>query len=212
MKDKNKNTNKNKNNSIYIENNGINYIDVITGAWYSEGVEFVLKTGLMNGTAKNQFSPQLNITRAMLITILHRYAGLEAPSKTSHYFTDINEKNWYSDAAHWGKEQNIIDAFRGGKFFGDKILTREELVLMIYRFAVAKNLQIYASDNLMAYSDVNEIAPEAVKAFNWAVANGIVNGTGNGLLSPKATTTRAEVAIIFMRLNQKFGYLKLKKY
>ena len=73
-------------------------------------------------------------------------------------------------------------------------ITREQAVTMLYRYAGSPT----ANGKLDNFSDSASVSSYAENAMQWAVANGIVNGS-NGKLNPQNNATRAEVAAILMR-------------
>ena len=160
--------------------NGFN--DVTSSAWYADAVQYVTDKGLMNGTDDNQFSPSATTTRAMLMTVLARYAGEDTTGGAT----------WYEKSMEWAKAKGVSDGTNP-----NANITREQLVTMLYRYAGSPK----ADGKLDSFSDAASVSTYAADAMQWAVANGIVNGS-NGKLNPQNNATRAEVAAILMRFCQ----------
>ena len=153
--------------------------DVASSAWYADAVQYVTDKGLMNGTGDNKFSPSVSTTRGMLMTVLARYAGEDTTGSTP----------WYQKGMEWAKANGVSDGTNP-----EVNITREQLVTMLYRYAGSPA----ADGKLDSFTDSTSVSSYAVNAMQWAVANGIVNGS-NGKLNPQNNATRAEVAAILMR-------------
>ena len=155
------------------------FSDVKTGDWYADAVKYVTDKGLMNGTDDNQFSPSATTTRAMLMTVLARYAGEDTTGGAT----------WYEKSMEWAKAKGVSDGTNP-----NANITREQLVTMMYRYAGSPK----ADGKLDSFSDAASVSTYAADAMQWAVASGIVNGS-NGKLNPQNNATRAQVAAILMR-------------
>ena len=155
------------------------YSDVKTGDWYANAVKYVSDKGLMSGTGSDKFAPSATTTRAMLMTVLARYAGEDTTGGAT----------WYEKSMEWAKAKGVSDGTNP-----NANITREQLVTMMYRYAGSPK----ADGKLDSFSDAASVSTYAADAMQWAVANGIVNGS-NGKLNPQNNATRAEVAAILMR-------------
>ena len=155
------------------------YSDVKTGDWYADAVKYVSDKGLMSGTGSDKFAPSATTTRAMLMTVLARYAGEDTTGGAT----------WYEKSMEWAKAKGVSDGTNP-----NANITREQLVTMMYRYAGSPK----ADGKLDSFSDAASVSTYAADAMQWAVANGIVNGS-NGKLNPQNNATRAEVAAILMR-------------
>ena len=155
------------------------FVDVAKSDWFADAVAYVTDKGLMNGTGSDTFSPNASTTRGMLMTVLARYAGEDTTGGAT----------WYEKGMDWAKANGVSDGTNP-----EVNITREQLVTMLYRYAGSPK----ADGKLDSFSDAASVSTYAVNAMQWAVANGIVNGS-NGKLNPKNNATRAEVAAILMR-------------
>ena len=153
--------------------------DVASSDWFADAVKYVADKGLMNGTDDNQFSPNASTTRGMLMTVLARYAGEDTTGGAT----------WYEKGMNWAKAKGVSDGTNP-----NADITREQLVTMLYRYAGSPA----TNGSLDNFSDASTVSSYAVNAMQWAVANGIVNGS-NGKLNPQNNATRAQVAAILMR-------------
>ncbi|MFR5025605.1 MAG: 5'-nucleotidase C-terminal domain-containing protein [Evtepia gabavorous] len=176
----------------------ISYNDVKAGDWYANAVNYVTLTGLMNGTGDG-FSPNLAINRGMMVTVLYRMAG--SPEVTAENpFTDVPADTWYTDAVIWASENGITAGTSETTFSPTNSLTREQLATFFYRFADFENPDpIEITGDLTGFTDAGQVASYATDAMKWAIGEGLISGTTETTLSPKATATRAQVATILMR-------------
>ncbi|MDR0916856.1 MAG: S-layer homology domain-containing protein [Oscillospiraceae bacterium] len=164
------------------------FADVRQGAWFYDAVKYVTDKGLMTGTATTAFAPTTPMSRAMLATVLYRTAGEPRVTGTNP-FSDVKSGQWYTNAVIWANSKGIVTGYGNGKFGTNDDVTREEIAVMLYRYAGS----LAASGNLSAFSDANKVSSWATSAMKWAAANHIINGS-DGKLNPKSAATRAEVA------------------
>ena len=165
------------------------FTDVTSGSWYYDGVKYVCDNGLMNGTSANEFNPNANTTRSMIVTILARMEGVNTSGGAT----------WYTAGREWAMENGISD----GTNMDGKI-TREQLAAMLYRYAKMKGYDVSASASLSGYTDASSVSGWATDAMRWAVSAGLINGRTATTLAPQGNATRAEVASILMRFMQKY--------
>ena len=159
------------------------FTDVSDNAWYASAVNYAVDKGLMNGTGDSKFSPEADTTRGMIVTILARLDG-----------KNTSGTPWYQAGQRWAMEYEISD---GTNMTG--AITREQLVAMLFRYAVKNGMDaVTLSENLTQFTDASDISAWAVSAMQWAVAQGLIQGS-NGQLRPQANASRAEVATILMR-------------
>lgn len=166
--------------------------DVASSAWYAAAVSYVTSNGIMNGISATSFSPDTNLTRAMLAQLLYNKEG--KPAASGGGFSDVSSDAWFSGAVGWAASQGIVSGYGNGSFGPDDNITREQLVVMLWRYAGKPA----GTGNLNGFADSSDISPYAVEAMKWAVGAGAVNGI-NGLLVPSGTATRAQVAQIMMK-------------
>lgn len=167
---------------------GSSFTDVPAGSWYEEAVNYVHEKGLMNGTSKNGFSPNASTTRGMIVTILARVEGV-----------NTNGTPWYAAGQKWAMDNGISD---GTNMPG--VITREQLATILYRYAKQKGYNVSKSAALTAFSDADKVSGYAAEAMQWAVAEGLLQGS-NGKLNPQGSATRAQVATILMRFMEKIA-------
>ncbi len=161
------------------------FSDVSSSDWFADAVKYVSDKGLMSGTGSDKFAPSATTTRAMLMTVLARYAGQDTTGSNP----------WYQKGMEWAKANGVSDGTAP-----NANITREQLVTMLYRYAksTGKDVSVGKDTNILSYADVTTVSEYAVPAMQWACGAGIVNGA-NGKLNPQNNATRAEVAAILMR-------------
>ncbi len=165
------------------------FTDVTSGSWYYDGVKYVCDNDLMNGTSANEFNPNANTTRSMIVTILARMEGVNTSGGAT----------WYARGREWAMQNGISD----GMNMESKI-TREQLAAMLYRYAKLKGYDVSASADISGYTDASGVSSWATDAMRWAVSAGLINGRTATTLAPQGNATRAEVASILMRFMQKY--------
>lgn len=178
------------------------FSDVSSGDWFYEAIRYVTENGLMNGTGSGTFAPNATITRGMLITILYRLDG-EPAASGSCPFTDIPFGIYCEKAATWAAANGIISGYGDGRFGPNNAVTREQLAVILYRYAQYKGYDLSGSADLTGFTDQGTVGSIARPAMAWANGNGLINGTAGGALAPKDTATRAQTAMILMRFRQK---------
>lgn len=171
------------------------YSDVKDDDWFYEAVKYVTENKLFEGD-EGKFNPGDDMTRAMMATVLWRMEGEpEAPACT---FTDVLEGEWYYKAVCWAAEKKVVEGYSPEQFDPLKPITREEMVLMLYRYAAFKGLDVSGAAELTEFKDADKISDWALDAMKWAVANKLVEGD-EYYLTPGATANRAQVAALLMR-------------
>lgn len=164
------------------------FTDVSANNWFYDGVKYAYENGLMNGTSSNAFSPNANTTRGMIVTILARVEGV-----------NTNGTPWYAAGQKWAMDNGISD---GTNMPG--VITREQLATILYRYAKQKGYDVSKSTALTGFSDADKVSGYAAEAMQWAVAEGLLQGS-NGKLNPQGSATRAQVATILMRFMEKIA-------
>ena len=187
-----------------IENPNANFKDVLEDAWYKDAVNYVVAKNIMVGTSEEFFSPELSTNRAMIVTMLYRLEG-EPNIVTKQVYSDVNRGEWYAKAVSWASKNDIVSGYGDGKFGPTNTVTREQLATILYRYADYKGYKLDVHGNLAQFSDKGNINDWAYQAMDWAHAYGLINGTGQGIITPQGIATRAQVASIFMRFCENFS-------
>ena len=178
------------------------FSDASATAWYHDGVHYVLESGIMNGVGNGKFGPGNATSRAMIAQILWNMEGKPIVNYAISY-TDVDADAWYAEAVRWATAQGIMNGYGGadgGKFGPNDDMTREQLAVILYRYAQFKGFDVSVGEdtNILSFADATEVSGWADAAMQWAVGNGIINGK-DGKLVPKGDASRAEAATMLQR-------------
>ena len=190
--------------NVYVRfsGSGLPFADVLSGSWYYDDVAYVYDTGLMTGLTVTAFGPNLSTTRGMIVTILWRMEN-EPAAKNGCPFADVRRGSYYEQAIAWASENGIVTGFDASTFAPDRAITREQLAAILFRFAAYRGMDaVTLRENLSSFQDQAAISAYAVSALNWAVGEGLMQGTGDKL-EPTGSATRAQVAAMLRRFIQR---------
>lgn len=190
--------------NVYVRfsGSGLPFADVPSGSWYYDDVAYVYDTGLMTGLTATAFGPNLSTTRGMIVTILWRMEN-EPAARHGCPFADVRRGSYYEQAIAWASENGIVTGFDASTFAPDRAITREQLAAILFRFAAYRGMDaVTLRENLSSFQDQAAISAYAVSALNWAVGEGLMQGTGDKL-EPTGSATRAQVAAMLRRFMQR---------
>ncbi len=177
------------------------FADVSEDAWYCNDVRYACEHGLIRGTAADRFGPQIPTNRGMMVTILWRLEGAPEASG-SMPFTDVAAGKYYEAAVKWATENGIVSGYSATGFGPEDGITREQLAAILCGYAAYKGRDVSARDDLSAFED--RTSDWALESVQWAVAEGLLGGKGNGMLDLRAGAGRAECAAILKRFIEKY--------
>ena len=181
----------------------MNFIDVGEDDWFYKAVEFVVKNGLFRGVSETSFAPNQAMTRAMLARVIYKMEG--TPDELGeNIFDDVGHNLWYTDAILWANANKIVSGYGNGKFGTDDPITREQIAVILYKYARYKGYNIRDRAELDSYIDAADISIWAEEAMSWANANGLISGRSRTMLAPKADASRAELASILQGFIESF--------
>ena len=161
------------------------YSDVSKTDWYYDAVQYMTGSGLMNGTGGGTFTPQGELTRAMLATVFYRMAG--EPAVTGEdAFEDTAAGTWYSDAVLWASREKLVEGYGNGRFGTNDPVTQEQLVTILWRYAGEPAAKESAAD----------ASPWAASAVAWARESKTVNESVGYTFAPRENASRAQIAAI----------------
>ena len=169
--------------------------DVAKSAWYYKAVEYVAENGIMSGVSAREFAPNAGFSRAMLAQTLYAMSGKPAV-KAEGTFADVVANAWYADAVNWAAEKGYVSGVGDGKFAPDASVTREQMALILYRYAGSPDASGMAQKE---FADSSSVSAYAADAIRWTVHEGLISGMENNTLAPQGTATRAQVTTILMR-------------
>ena len=177
--------------------------------WYTESVQYVYDKGLMTGfKGTTLFRPEGNINKAQVAQVLYNMEGQPKVTdrKVFGALKDVYDYEWYADAVAWAYNTGVITGdLNTKKFYPKDNVTREQLALMMYRYADYKWYDIGATSNVSPYKylDAHKISNWTETAMNWAVEKQFIRGFQTDLgfwkINPQGTATRREMATILKR-------------
>lgn len=180
-----------------------NFTDVKPSDWFYEPVLYVVERGLFQGTGVGVFAPHEHMNRGMLATVLHRMAG-EPMGAYRGSFADVPEGTWYTPGVEWAAAMSIVNGTGADRFSPEQTITREQIAVMMYRYAAAFGFDVTGRGDLSEFSDGRLVSDYARDAMAWAVKTGILQGSG-GALNPGQNASRCEVATMLMRFDRWMG-------
>jgi len=180
------------------------FTDVKSTSWYYDAVRICNENGLFGGMSETTFATSTGMTRSMFVTVLAAAdENYDESQYTKSSFSDIREGSWYLAPAEWANSIGIAKGIGNGIFAPKNTITRQELALMLYKYAEykGKDVSLDGSVDLNVYPDNSDASSWATTALEWSVQNGLISGVASGnevVLSPKGTATRAMVAQIMV--------------
>lgn len=175
--------------------------DVASNAWYYDAVDYVVSHGLLTGSTRSTFSPNQQLSRAMLAQTLYNISG--QPDTTISHYDDVPVDHWSYNAVSWATDQQLMAGTSPKQFAPDRSLTRQEMALTLMLYVQKSGVSTDQRADLSGYADKNSVADWARTAMEWAVAEGILAGRTAGstkTLDPAGTVTRAEFAAVLQTL------------
>lgn len=173
------------------------FADVNEKDWFYEAVKYVNENGLMNGTDETTFAPDIEVTRAMFVTVLYR--AEKQPNEGVSLFTDIESGSYYEKAVAWAAATGIVKGVSETKFAPGGMITREQMAAIIQRYAIFRGLDTTVSKTT-SYADDANISDYAKEAVAFCTEHGIMSGKDSNSFDPLGHATRAEVASVLERV------------
>ena len=190
---------------LTIDLNPTAYTDVPTDMWCYEAVMAATERGITGGTGNGLFSPNAPVTRAtfaVMLSRLHLHADGNAVIDGEASFTDVPKDAWYASAVRWAAEQGIVSGYGDGLFGPDDPITREQLSVMLWRYAQAAGINVSVGEdtNILSYTDAFDISEYAIPAMQWACGAGVMDSYADGSLKPYGQATRAQAVQMLMNV------------
>lgn len=166
--------------------------------WAKDDILFVANRGLMTGTSATTFSPNGSMTRGMFVTALGRLANADISAYKQSSFTDVKADAYYMGYIEWGVKNNILVGI-GGKFDPDGLVTREQMAVIMDRYATAIGFKLPEVHTQNVFADNAQIGAWAAPSVKRIQMAGIIQGKSKNLFDPQGTATRAEVSAVLRR-------------
>ena len=178
----------------------LKFSDLDITQWYHFDTDYVIENDIFRGTTETTFTPNGNITRAMMITVLYRAEGEpEVAGETT--FEDIDENAYYANAVVWGQQNGIIKGYSETEYAPEQDILREQIAAIMHRYAQYKGYDVSVGENtnILSYGDFDSISEYAIPSMQWAVGSGMIKGRTESTLNPDAFATRVEIAAMLHR-------------
>ena len=175
-----------------------NFTD-LGGHWAKDDILFVANRGLMTGTSVTTFSPNGSMTRGMFVTALGRLANADTSAYKQSSFIDVKADAYYMGYIEWGVKNSILVGIGGGKFGPDGLVTREQMAVIMDRYATAIGFKLPEVHTQNVFADNAKIGAWAAPSVKRIQMAGIIQGKNNNFYDPQGTATRAEVSAVLRR-------------
>lgn len=170
------------------------FTDLGDKQWYHDSIDYAVENGLLEGTSPTTMEPNATLIRAQLAQILYNIE--DKPAVTGEMiFEDVPASEWFYGPVLWANQNEIINGTSATTFEPLEAITRQDLALMLYRYAGEPKV----TGDLDGFTDADQVGDWAEEAMAWAVAEGIVQGDTPTTLNPTGTATRAEAAAMLQR-------------
>ncbi|MCM1297639.1 MAG: S-layer homology domain-containing protein, partial [Muribaculaceae bacterium] len=174
------------------------FVDVPDQHWAAESINTIAALGVVEGVGNNRYDMTSDMTRGALTTVLHRLSS--KPTGADVTFEDVADGKYYTEGVAWAAKVGVVEGFSAEEFRPELTITREQLALMLMRYAKLLGVDTSASaDALNAFVDGANTHSWATDGVAWCVKAGILQGKDNDVLDPTANVTRAEVAVMIDR-------------
>ena len=175
------------------------YPDVDQSQWYHAAVDWAISGGVMTGYGDGTFGPDRFVTRSEAAAVLWNAAGKPALEvDESALPADVPAGEWYTGPVAWSLAEGIFNGNGDGSFAPAGELTREQAACVLYNRAAAAGEDVSARADLSRFGDAASVSGWEEEAMSWAVAEGVFNGNGQGLLEPGRAIARSELCAVLM--------------
>ena len=182
--------------------NGAVLVDISVDDWCYKYIDRAISEGLFKGYSGAEFRPNENLTRAMLVAVLYRMQNSPDASELTEPFTDIDEDFWCYDAIVWAANNGIISGYEDGSFQPDNDISRQAMCAIMARYMrfAGKDLSGVEAGVLDKFGDKDDISKSLAADVDLMCALGIIQGHTNGKLCPLDGATRAQAAVMLLRM------------
>lgn len=178
------------------------YHDVVDNDWRTEAIEYVTAIGLMQGVGNGNFQPNQPLTRAQVVTLLYRLAGSPEAEYVGQ-FQDVSEDAWYAIPVSWAYQQDVVQGTSKTIFSPSTNITREQIAVIINNYITLKEIKFEMAENaLNRLKDCWTVSSYATHSVAMVCETGLMNPDSQYNFNPRNNVTRADAAVVFMRLNK----------
>ena len=175
------------------------FLDVDEDSWFLNSVQYMFENGFMTGMLPDKFGPAVDLSRAHFATILYRMEN-EPKAEGGKTFPDVPDGEFYSKAVAWASSEGVgvVNGYADGRFGPADNITREQMAVMMFRYADYKGYDVSVSADL-DFPDAASVSEFSEEAMKWAVGVGLISGNKDGTLAPQGNASRAVCATIIQR-------------
>lgn len=187
----------------------MSFTDVNKADWYYNAADYVFSRGIMTGMNDSEFGPSGRLSRAQFATILYRIHRIFDPRGAeeeydAEAFPDVKDGQFYTSSVMWAKNYSIIKGYEDGRFGPADEITREQMAVIMYRYAYELGLGTSAEGDMSVFPDAGKVSAFAEEEMKWAIGKGLITGD-RGNINPQGTAERAQCAIIIQRFMEAYG-------
>lgn len=179
--------------------NDVGFGDTI-GHWAQNAIWFAAAREILRGVGSGLFDPEGQMTRAMFVTVLSRLDGVSEGSEGNTGFNDVKPGAYYEAAVKWAKDNGIVGGVSSAEFAPDAPITREQMALMLYRYIVYEGHNLRSAGTALKFDDGNELSEQGGIAAEFMRLWSIMDGKPGNVFDGDGLATRAEGAVVLMRL------------
>ncbi len=164
--------------------------------WADKEINQLKALGIVEGD-NGKYYPDDSITRAEFATLIVRAIGLNTDATLS--FKDVNADDWYNNIVSAIVSAGIMNGADDG-FYPNKNISREEIaktIVSAYEYASGK---VLSEIGAISYMDSNYISDWAKIYIDKCTSSGLMNGMDDANFAPKSDATRAQAAVLIVRL------------
>lgn len=169
------------------------FMDVSRNDYFYYPVLWAVNNGVTSGWTEFLFAPNMDCTRAQVVTFLWRANGKPAPGDIETSFTDVEKGTYYYDAVHWAASTGITYGYGDGTFGAEDTVTRAQFVTFLWR---SEGEPKTTFEN--PFADIEE-EKYYYDAILWAVENGVTAGFWGNRFEPDFVCTRGQVVSFLYR-------------
>lgn len=173
-------------------------VDDTVPSYYRDAINYITDNNIMIGIGDGTFAPDLISIRAMAVEVLFRMSG-DTGTYTSN-FTDVPSNSYYYNAISWANQNAIATGYSQTKFAPNDILTKEQLLTMMYRFASYMGESTLIDEDITQASDYLSISFYSADAIKWAYSFGLIERSSpTDAINPADPITRKDLALLAHR-------------
>ena len=175
------------------------FADVPAGHWAEAAIHQIAGLGLVNGVSSDRFDLSSSMKRGDLAMILFRLSN--GNPNRAMTFDDVPTNKYYANAVAWAAWSGVVTGYDAYTFGPEDTITREQLAVILYRYAKLLKLDsgTSLSSMLKNFADSGEIHDWAEEGLAWCLEKGVIQGKGGDTLDPTGIATRAEVVVMLQR-------------